>query len=464
MTSRIPPLRVLLLPLLLVACSDRPPYSFGVDAGAPEVSVDPADAGAPDAPTGPVDAGETLPAFPGAVGWAAVTPGGRGGQILRVTTLALSGPGSLIAALTTAGPRIVVFEVGGVIDMQGGKLSIVAPYLTVAGQTAPSPGITLIRGNITIRTHDVILQHIRVRPGEAGHAKISGWEVDSLSTSDGAYNVIIDHCSTSWGTDENLSASGDRFFGATADDWRNGTSHVITFSNNIVAEGLSNSTHSEGEHSKGGLIHDNVTRIALVGNLYFSNMDRHPLFKGGARGIVANNVVANPGRWAMRYNLLASEWTGHPYETGMMSIVGNVLIPGPSTPVDVPLLRIDGVGQVQHYLSDNIATNTTGAEAAMIGGTLSNGIAMASAPLWPEGFAAAPASGTVAAVRMNVGARPWDRDPIDARIVEQALSGQGALINSEMDVGGYPAMVEPTRAPFVEDAWDLRFMVRWQAE
>ena len=70
----------------------------------------------------------------------------------------------------------------------------------------------------------------------------------------------------------------------------------VTFSNNIVAEGLSESTHSEGEHSKGGLIHDNVTEMAIVDNLYFSNMERHPLFKGGARGIVVNNYIANPGR------------------------------------------------------------------------------------------------------------------------------------------------------------------------
>jgi hypothetical protein len=188
-------------------------------------------------------------------------------------------------------------------------------------------------------------------------------------------------------------------------------------------------------------------------------MDRHPLFKGGARGIVVNNVVANPGRHAMRYNLSSSEWAGHAYETGMMSIVGNVLIPGPSTPAGVPLLRIDGVGQVQHYLSDNIAKDSAGADATLVGGTVANGIAMDSAPLWPEGFVAAPASGVAEAVRMNVGARPWDRDAVDTRIVEQALSGQGAIINSEADVGGYP-VVTPTAAPFVEDEWDLRFMVR----
>ena len=427
-----------------------PPVDAPVDMAQDIVSAD----------TGAPEAGTALPAFPGAQGWAAATPGGRGGQIIRVTTLAVGGPGSLSAALATAGPRIIVFEVGGVIDLQGARyLPITQPYVTIAGQTAPSPGITLIRGGLLINTHDVIVQHIRVRPGEAGRAKMSGWEVDSISTS-AAYNVIVDHCSATWGTDENLSASGERFLGATPDDWRNNTSHIVTFSNNIVAEGLANATHSEGEHSKGGLIHDNVTRIAIIGNLYFSNNDRHPLFKGGARGIVANNFVGNPGRDAMRYNLSATEWTGHPPETGQMSIVGNVYQAGPNTMPDVPLLRVTGVGPVEVFMMDNVAKTMAGADAPAIGGTsAANAVVVDAAPLWPDGFTAMPSAAVKESIRANVGARPWERDAIDTRIVELALSGGGAIIDSEQDVGGYP-VVTPTQAPFIEDDWDLLFMVR----
>jgi pectate lyase len=426
---------------------------------------DPPDSGAalPDAgefrDAGDAGPGVRTPAFPGAVGWAATTPGGRGGAILRVTTLKLSGPGSLAEALGRSGPRIIVFEVGGVIDLQHVRLEARNPYVTIAGQTAPSPGITLIQGGLLVRTHDVVIQHLRVRPGEAGRAKTSGWEVDAITTEDGAYSVIVDHCSATWGTDENLSASGSRFVGATPDEWRAWTSHVITFSNNIVAEGLSLSTHSEGEHSKGGLMHDNVTNLALVGNLYFSNNDRHPLFKGGARGIVVNNYVANPGRWAMQYSLNAGEWGAHPYETGQMAIVGNVFTYGPSTPADVPLLRAAGAGPVEVYLHDNIAKRRDGSDAPSVGGTMANVIDVASAPTWPEGFQAKSATEVEASIRADVGARPWDRDAIDTRIVEQALSGEGAIINSEQEVGGYPA-VEPTSAPFVEAEWDLDTMVR----
>src|SRR5215831_15915515 len=80
-------------------------------------------------------------AFPGAVGWGADTPGGRGGKIIRVTNLNADGPGSLKAAIEEKGPRIVVFEVGGVIDLHRSVLKVREPYLTIAGQTAPSPGI-----------------------------------------------------------------------------------------------------------------------------------------------------------------------------------------------------------------------------------------------------------------------------------------------------------------------------------
>src|SRR3954470_17523080 len=98
---------------------------------------------------------ETPLAFPGAVGVAATTAGGRGGEIAKVTSLAASGPGSLLEAVRKGGPRTGVFEVGGVIDLAESTVKITEPFLTIAGQTAPAPGITLIRGGIDIATHDV---------------------------------------------------------------------------------------------------------------------------------------------------------------------------------------------------------------------------------------------------------------------------------------------------------------------
>ena len=172
------------------------------------------------------------------------TKGGAGGEIIRVTNLKAKGEGSLRHALKVQGPRIIVFEVGGVIDLAKNGIVIYEPRVTIAGQTAPSPGITIIRGGISIRTHDVIIKHLMVRPGDAGEPKKSGWETDGISTSGGeAYNILIDHCSVTWATDENLSVSGSRLKGPDS------TSHRVTVSNCLVAEGLSHSTHRSGEHS-----------------------------------------------------------------------------------------------------------------------------------------------------------------------------------------------------------------------
>jgi hypothetical protein len=398
-------------------------------------------------------------AFPGALGWAAQTPGGRGGRIIKVTTLAAKGPGSLREALDAKGPRIVVFEVGGVIDLGVETVKIGEPFLTIAGQTAPQPGITLVRGGIDITAHDVVIQHLRVRPGDAGMAKMSGHDFDAISTV-GAHDVIIDHCSLTWATDENLSASGTRFKGDTPAQWREGTSHRITFSNNIIAEGLANSTHAKGEHSKGSLIHDNARDILIVGNLYAQNHERNPFFKGGTQGWVVNNLIYNPGQRGVMYNLIAAEWAGHPYQDGRLAVVGNVMRAGPDTPDKAAFFMFGGSGDLDLYLHDNIAVDRIGNPLPMQGRYSTAPVAprMLKAPP-PLPFGVKPIAATLVqdAVIANVGARPWDRDDIDRRILENTIEGRGHILDSQDEVGGYPKHAE-TRAPFVEADWNLETM------
>lgn len=393
-------------------------------------------------------------------GFANRTAGGRGGRIIRVTSLNTGGEGSLYQALAATGPRIIVFEVGGVIDLKEATLAINSPYVTVAGQTAPSPGITLIRGSVRISTHDVVIQHIAFRPGEAGNEKQSGWEPDALSSYGGAYNIVVDHVSATWGVDENLSASGERFLGQDADDWRENTSHDVTFSHNLVAEALYDSTHSKGPHSKGSLIHDNVTGALIYGSMYVSNVERNPLFKGGARGVVANNLVVNPMLHLMRYNLSATEWAGHEHEVGEMSIVGNDLRYGSDTEADVPFLTVTGVGEVEVFFEDNEGVDLDGEAIPWIGGEAA-GLALEQdePPTWPDDFQAMPVSEVEAYVVANAGSRPWDRDPIDQRIIDGALNGEAAIIDSEQEVGGYPER-EATQETFDPDEWDLDCMER----
>jgi hypothetical protein len=405
---------------------------------------------APDAPRA---------AFPGAQGWAAPTPGGRGGQILKVTTLAPRGPGSLLAALETKGARVVVFEVGGVIDLDRETIRIREPFLTIAGQTAPSPGITLIRGGIDILTHDVVIQHLRVRPGTAGLPPFGG-DFDAISTV-GARDVIVDHCSLTWATDENLSASGPRFTGTTPEEWRAGTSRRITFSNNLVAEGLAHATHAKGEHSKGSLIHDNVTDILIVGNLYAQNHERNVLFKGGTRGMMVNNLIYGPGPRAVHYNLIAEEWKGRVYQAGRIAAIGNVLRAGPSTPTDLAFMMVGGSGPLEWYAEDNLAVDRLGQPLPDFARYTTAPIELTRTerPVLPHGVTVMSSAQVQDAVIREAGARPWERDAHDARIVADVIEGRGRIIDSEADVGGYPVQ-EPTHQTFDPTLWHLDDMTR----
>ncbi len=409
----------------------------------------------------PAAAADARPlAFPGAQGWAAHTPGGRGGRVLRVTTLAGEGPGSLREALEAEGPRIVVFEVAGVIDLGRRELRIEDPYLTIAGQTAPNPGITLIRGGLVIATHDVVVRHLRVRPGTTGLPRRAGVDFDAITTLRGARDVIVDHCSLTWATDENLSASSTRFDGETPEDWIANASRRITFSNNLLAEGLADATHAKGEHSKGSLIHDHVSDVLIVGNLYAHNYERNPLFKGGARGQVLNNLIYNPGQRAVHYNLIAEEWLGRtPVAEGEVVVRGNVMRAGPDTE-DLAFFMAGGSGDLRLYSEDNLAVDRVGRPLDQLGRYTTAPIRIttpAEAPALPFGVVLRPSSEVQDAVVANAGARPWDRDDIDRRILADVIEGRGAIIDHEDEVGGYP-VVEPVRQAFVEADWDLGTM------
>jgi hypothetical protein len=269
--------------------------------------------------------------------------------------------------------------------------------------------------------------------------------------------VVIDHCSLSWATDENLSASGPRFQGPDAAAWRRGTSHRITFSHNLIAEGLSHSVHEKGEHSKGSLIHDNTSGVLIIGNIYASNRERNALFKGGAHGAMVNNLIFNPGRRAVHYNLLAGEWTGQPYQTGRLSLVGNVLRHGPDTEAGTPLFTLRGQGDVELHLHDNLALDRQGQPVALTG-DLSGGRArmlpLATADL-PPGLRILPAQQLEAGLLASAGARPWDRDEIDRLLLSDIAAGRGRILDAETDHAlGHPRHA-PTRRAFDPAEWNL---------
>lgn len=368
-------------------------------------------------------------------------------NVVRVTSLDSAGPGTLREALAARGPRLIVFEVGGVIDLAREGLVIDEPNVTVAGQTAPPPGVTLIRGGILIRAHDVRVTHLRVRPGDAGQPKKSGWSPDGISTfGPEAHHVVIDHCSLTWAEDENLSASGPRH------DGRAGTSHDVTFSNCIIAEGLNDSSNEKGPHSKGSLIHDHCANIAIVGNLYAHNADRNPYFKADATGVVVNNVIYNPGYAAALVNYVEKEYrdTAERPLHAKVSVVGNVYIPGRDTRRGLAMLG----GRGDAFLEDNLVLGhafPTVDESVNV---------LAAKPWWPADLKARPARDVLEYVLAHAGAWPRDRDEIDRRIVQSVRDRTGRVIDSQDQVGGYPkpeATRRPLTVPADVDRWLVTF-------
>lgn len=390
--------------------------------------------------------------FPEVSGFGFDTKGGEGGKIIRVTNLEAEGSGSFSEALKVTGPRIIVFEVGGIIDLDWKIISVQKPYVTVAGQTAPYPGITFIRGGLEINTHDVIIQHIRVRPGEAGKNKMSGWEVDGITTINGANNVIIDHCSLTWATDENISASGPQFDGSNAEEWRKNTSHNIVISNCIIAEGLANSTHSKGEHSKGSLVHDNVTGVVFLRNLFASNSDRNPFFAGGSSGLVLNNYIYNPGFSAIKYAFSNRDWSGREPVIGVLDIEGNVIEYGPDTRSTMPAGSF--LGLVDVFWDDNLLIADP--RAKEISGSLT---ILKKRPFWPDGLIILPAKDVKKTVLANAGAFPWERDENDRRIIDGIQAKTARIINSEQEAGGYPSP-KPVIRKFDETEWNMGTLSR----
>jgi len=397
-------------------------------------------------------AGDNL-AFPGAMGWGAETVGGRGGQIIKVTTLDATGPGSFLEALNTPGPRIIVFEVGGVIDLGGELHYIVEPHLTIAGQTAPSPGITFIRGGFTIRTHDVIIQHVMIRPGLVG---IPGGGINTYGQQGRrAHDVIVDHCSVTWGPGNHMSASG-KYEGDSVEERRLNVAHRVTYSNNLLGEGL---VENEG---RGSLTHNYATRIAYLRNLYAKQRDRNPRTNVGVHAVIANNYVYN---FTFRGMVLGGHSEPH-NDLGRVTLIGNYGQQGISTIESGygyrPLVTVNSNHNAYEvYESDNVFYDIDGnfAPGGIIEHTGSKDLTiLEEKDIWHETIEVLPSEDLPSYIAINVGARPWDRDPIDQRIIDEAVNITGEAIIHQDQVGGYPDY-EPTYQEFNPDEWDLDYMI-----
>jgi hypothetical protein len=384
-------------------------------------------------------------------GFGAATQGGLAGRLIRVTSLAADGEGTLRAALEAPGPRLVVFDVSGVIDLDGRELVVTQPDLTLAGQTAPDPGVTIIRGELTIETHDVVVQHIASRPGDRGlKAGAARWEPDAMGARRGrsgpVYNVVFDHCSATWSIDESLSVSGPA--DTTPADGVERTSHDVTLRRCLIAEGLSHATHSKGEHSKGTLIHDGVRDVSIVGCLYAHNGERNPRLKGGTRSVVAESLMYDWGNQCVGVGANGNRRMLEPAEAVLVS---NLAIAGPSTQSLLFVKPVDPAGRV--LLAQNLHLDARGKPLRALGEGI---LRLEQAPEWARYDA--PIDPLLAAARVlrQAGSRAARRDPIDTRIVQSVLHGDGRIIDSQEEVGGYPTRATARRVLKIPEGAEAR--------
>ncbi len=383
-----------------------------------------------------------LPAFPGAEGGGKYTQGARASgsrRVYHVTNLNDSGAGSFREAVSRSG-NIVVFDVGGVIDLHS-KVEV-RREVTILGQTAPGDGITLTGYDLNVSSQ-VIMRYLRVRPtsryNDKEHDGIGGMGSD----------VIIDHCSTSWGIDELLTM----YRGSN-----------VTVQNTISSESLRLSNHVKGAHGYGGIF--GGTDCTLHHNLFAHHDSRTPrLDRCLMRTDVRNNVIYDWGKTNSAYG--GEPYYNDPWEDSgpyYVNWINNFYKYGPSTSNELRtrIFEVSGSADVlEDYktrfcfkgnyvdgspsVTENNALGVKHPEYAV----LTDG----PADMGDYEIAAESAEAAYAAVLDNAGATLPKRDAVDARIINDVRNRTGTLINSADEVGGVPDFEKAERVFEIPKEW-----------
>ena len=369
-----------------------------------------------------------IPAFLGAEGYGMWTVGGRGGDVYRVTTLADYGegeapiPGSLRAAVEAEGARTVVFRVAGLLELVR-PLEIGDDSLTIAGQSAPGDGVTLTGHGLEVWASEVILRHLRVRPGD-----LANEEQDAINLRNGP--AIVDHCSVSWATDETLSV----IHRATA----------VTVQHCLVAESLNRSVHHKGAHGYGTLI-TATGEVSIHHSVYAFHESRNPRPKDVRLDFRHNLVVG----WG--------DQPGYTYEDFLqMNHVGNAFEPRAYSTTPGCAFNVGGAN-ARIYAAGNLRL---GAEADLVdeGLCASRGYGpeifesvRVDTPFPAPAVTATPPDQLKADLLATVGATRPVRDAVDRRILGLIERGEGGIVDSQADVGGWP-VVAPAAPPPDDDA------------
>ncbi|TYR37990.1 polysaccharide lyase [Sphingobacterium phlebotomi] len=422
-----------------------------------------------------------IPAFPGAWGGGMFTTGGRGGKVIAVTNLNDSGEGSLRAALEAKGPRIVIFRVAGTIDIEG-DLNINHPDITIAGQSAPGDGIC-IAGTLNINTHNVIVRHLRVRRG----VPVGGQGDDNIGGNP-HHHIIIDHCSTSWGMDENISLYRHMRPSLDGSTQIKDPAEHITIQWTISSEALD----AKG-HAFGGTWGGNPSTFHH--NLFASNTARNP-------------SIGMSGAFDFRYNVIFN-WRHRTIdggdETSQINLINNYFRPGPATNENMRdvFARIEQrsmyspgnawaagdwyakepnrpgkwyvAGNIMHDNEEVTNNNWAGMRVKETKGSIipdaseAEKYARVYTPF--EGWPVAPhqtADAVFESVLAKAGATLPKRDAVDTRVVETVRTGKPTvgtgIIKDIAEVGGYPDLTYDPAKVLVDtdgdgmpDEWEIKY-------
>ncbi|OGF42449.1 hypothetical protein A2303_03415, partial [Candidatus Falkowbacteria bacterium RIFOXYB2_FULL_47_14] len=356
-----------------------------------------------------------LPIIPGAAGFGTLTRAAYGGgsnpTVHRVTNLNASGSGSLQECVAASGPRICVFEVSGTIRITS-DLAIRNPYITIAGQTAPNPGIMIRGAALAVASHDVLVQHIRVRAGDAveGPSKDNRDSLKIDNDAGNTYNVVIDHCSFSWSVDENASV------------WHPGL-HDVSFINSILSEALHIADHPSypagTSHSMGFIVGSGINRVTVAYSLLAHNNERNIRLSDGSAAEEINNVVYN--------------WGSRAVDTeGDINVIGNHFIAGQNTDMSRTSIYLRS-SAARVYTRDNI--NAPAGNASSPVGTIS----IPNSCILPSGE-------VLDYVLGYTGARPASRDRVDNRIMNELRDRTGGFKNTVAEAGGWENLTVNNRS------------------
>ncbi|MBA0882136.1 thrombospondin type 3 repeat-containing protein [Flavobacterium undicola] len=427
----------------------------------------------------------SIPAFPGAEGGGEFTPGGRGGKVFVVSSLEDSGPGTFREACEAVGARIIVFNVSGIIKLKK-RISMRAPYVTIAGQTAPGDGICIAGETLEVDTHDVIIRHMRFRRGATDVSRR-----DDALGGNVIGNVIVDHCSVSWGLDENISLYRHQFQANPKSKLEKLPACNITIQNTISSEGLDTYNHAFGS-TIGGL------NSTFMRNLWADNISRNCSIGMYGDFNFVNNVVFN---WWNR------SLDGGDYRS-MFNIINNYFKPGPITPKGEPIQY-----RILKPESGGMEPKTFG--RAYVNGNFIYGVPEVTKDNWNGGvqlenlnleqakdklamikqnqafpmpkITIMSAEAAYEYVLNNVGATFPKRDAVDERIIKQVRTGKievkdglentigkefikrrlpadsykKGIITSPEQVGGYPVYkgkaYKDSDNDGIPDAWEIKY-------